>query len=469
MTESTGGTWSAKVSPWILFFAVAAAPLPFGSSAPTAIAFWCVVLGIALILAPLRGLGWCQLVLLLLAGVVVAAYAVVLHEQLSPDPWFALAMPHPIWREASDALGFELEPSVAIAQRLPYLELGRPLVAMLSVLCGLVVGTDRTRARELLHVIGWSIAGYAAYGIGSHLIDPTHLLWREKQAYMSAVTSTFVNRNTAAAYFGSGAIVWSLLLWERVQLEMPPGELDWRAMPKRLLANTPRPIAVAFLMLFLCLSAMFMTGSRGGVVLSLMALVIGFTLFFRRDLPRRTGILTALGGGGAVALLVLQLMGAGVNARFDVQGAADGGRLETYRSTLRMIADHPWFGTGQGTFGRAFPAYRSPDVSMWWVWDIAHNTLIEIAADMGVPIAALVILAWAVVFGVLVHGIMVRRRDQVVPAAALTVALLAVLHSLIDFPLQIPGYSIVALALVGAGLAQSFRSDSAWNRVDPGG
>ena len=30
------------------------------------------------------------------------------------------------------------------------------------------------------------------------------------------------------------------------------------------------------------------------------------------------------------------------------------------------------------------------------------------------------------------------------------------LHSLIDFSLQIPGYSIVALSLIGAGLAQSF-------------
>ena len=149
-------------------------------------------------------------------------------------------------------------------------------------------------------------------------------------------------------------------------------------------------------------------------------------------------------------------MGAGVNARFDLQGAVDGGRLETYKSTLRMIADHPWFGTGQGTFAYAFPAYRSANVSMWGVWDIAHNTLIEIASDMGVPIAALVVVAfWVMIFAVLVNGVRVRRRDLIIPVAALAVGLIAVLHSLIDFSLQIPGYSIVALALVGAGLAQS--------------
>jgi O-antigen ligase len=120
-----------------------------------------------------------------------------------------------------------------------------------------------------------------------------------------------------------------------------------------------------------------------------------------------------------------------------------------------MIADHPWFGTGQGTFAYAFPAYRSPNVSMWGVWDIAHNTLLEIAADMGVPIAALVVVAWIVIFAVLIRGVWVAPRDLVVPVAAFSVAVLAVLHSLIDFTLQIPGYSIMALALIGAGLAQS--------------
>ena len=50
--------------------------------------------------------------------------------------------------------------------------------------------------------------------------------------------------------------------------------------------------------------------SRGAVVLSLLALVVAFTAFFRRDLPRRAGLVTALAGGGAVALVLLQFMGA---------------------------------------------------------------------------------------------------------------------------------------------------------------
>jgi len=455
MSQETGIAAPTRVASWLLFASVALAPLPFGSFEPTAVAFWCIVLGACLVLAPVRSLGGPRLALAGLAGIVVIAYALVLHEQLAEHPWLAAATPDPIWHQAEAALGEPLQPSVSIARNQPWFELGRPLVCMLAITCGFLVGADRGRARQLLKVIAWSGAIYAAYGILAHLFDPTRILWREKEAYLGYLTGTFINRNTAAAYFGSCAVVWSLLLWERVRLEMPRGPLQWRSMPARLLSRTPTRIVVAFAMMFLCLAAMFMTGSRGAVVLSLLALIVAFTAFFRRDLPGRAGIVTALAGGGAFTLILLQIMGAGVNARFDSAAVGDGGRLETYKATLRMIADHPWFGTGQGTFAYAFPAYRSSNVSMWGVWDIAHNTLLEIASDMGIPIATLVAVAWIVVFAILIRGALIRQRDLVIPVAALTVAILAVLHSLIDFTLQIPGYSIVAMALIGTGLAQS--------------
>ena len=456
----------ARIASWLLFAAVAFAPLPFGSNEPATIAFWCVVLGTCLVFAPLRSFGTGQLVLASVAVIVVATYALVLHEQLADHPWLAAATPHPIWREAEAALGVPLEPSVSIARNQPWFELGRPLICMLAISCGFLIGADRGRARQLLKVTAWSGAAYAAYGILAHLFDPAHILWREKEAYLASVTGTFINRNTAADYFGSSAVVWSLLLWERVRREMPRGPLDWRAIPARFFSATATKVHSAFVMVFLCLLAMFMTGSRGGVALSVFALILAFTAFFRRDLQRWIGLVTAVAGSGAVALILFQLMGAGVNARFDKQGLVDEGRLETYKAALRMIADRPWFGTGQGTFAYAFPAYRSPNVSMWGIWDMAHNTLLEITTDMGIPIGGLVVVAWIVIFAVLIRGVLVRRRGLVIPVTALAVATLAVLHSLIDFTLQIPGYAIVALSLIGAGLARSFPGKQSRNYED---
>ena len=445
-----------RIASWLLFATVALAPLPFGSSQPVAASVWCVVLGLTLAIAPARKLRAPHLVLLGCAGIVVAAYAIVLHEQLAERPWFP---PHPLWSEASDALGTQLDPSISIARHEPYFALGQPLACMLALICGFVVCMDRGRARTLLWVLAWSGIAYALYGVAAHLIDPTKVLWRDKPAYIANVTATFINRNTAAVYFGSCAVVCLMLLCDRVRQDLPREPIAWRKLANELISNTPRDIIVLFAILFGCLLPTFMSGSRAGVILTLMALIVSFALYFRQDLPRRSDIAIAVLGAGALAVVLLQLMGGGVNARFDAQGIGDEGRVAVWRATLRMIADHPWFGTGQGTFMWSFPSYRTGDLSIWGIWDHAHDTLLELAAEMGVPLAFLVAIGWLAIFVVLIHGIRVRKRDLLIPISAFTVAMIAVLHSLIDFSLQIPGYSIPALALVGAGLAQSFASE----------
>ncbi len=278
----------ATISSWILFSVAALAPLPLGSNEPISIAIWCIVLGACVIIAPVPVLRPAQLGLVALFGVVIVAYAFVLHEQLAVHPW--LAAPHPIWHQAEQALGTPLVGSVSIARNQPWFDLGRPLVCLLAIASGFLVGSDRKRARQLLKIIAWSGATYAAYGIIAHLFDPMHILWYEKQAYLDAVTGTFVNRNTAGAYFGSCAVIWSVLLWERVRGEMPPGPLEWRKIPERIYSRRPKRVLIAAAMGFLCLVALFSTGSRGAAVISLLALLIAFVRVFS---PSPAGLVRA--------------------------------------------------------------------------------------------------------------------------------------------------------------------------------
>jgi O-antigen ligase len=209
-------------------------------------------------------------------------------------------------------------------------------------------------------------------------------------------------------------------------------------------------------MLFVCVSAMFMTASRAGVLVSLMILVLTFMIYFSRDMRRGNVVLAALIGCIGTSLLLLQVLGGNVGGRIDTLGFSDGGRLAGYRSTLKIIADNPWFGTGLGTFAAAFPHYRS-DISMWGVWDIAHDTPLELASEMGIPFTLLVAIAWIAALVVLSLGLRGPRRSMVVPLSALAVSLIALLHSLIDFSLQITGYSIIVFALLGLGLSQAMR------------
>jgi O-antigen ligase len=437
----------------LLYLVVALAPLPLGSTEAAMVAIWCVVLGVTVILAAMLDLHKTQLVFIGLGAFIAAAYGVVLHEQLSVHPWFA--SPHPIWKETAELLQIPLQPSTSIARNQPLFAIGPPLLALLSFLCGVIVGSNRSRAHQLFKVVAWSGAVYAIYGIAFALVDPATTTIRVRPI---ALTSTFVNRNTAAVYFGACSVLWLLSVceWSRPHL------LNRRTVSDSTRVDHERlQLAQLILMLTMtvvCLLATFMTGSKAGVGASLLGLVVGVVAFFYRDLPKRQGVLLALGTGCSMALLILYVLAGNVVARFYEQGIIDHTRLSLYRSTLRMIADHPWFGTGLGTFNFAFPAYRSDELPMYGIFDRAHNTLLEIAAEAGAPLACVVVASWVVVFGTLAYGVRTRRRDRVIPPAAIAVGLSAVLHSLVDFSLQIPGFAIVVFGVVGTGVAQSFSS-----------
>jgi O-antigen ligase len=226
----------------------------------------------------------------------------------------------------------------------------------------------------------------------------------------------------------------------------------------RQLREERKGFLLRFVMLFICLSAMFMTGSRGGVLFSLGALVTSFAIYFARDLSRGPRLAAAVVAGVGISLFLLQVLGGNVTDRIDLQGLSDTGRPSAYRSTLRIIADNPWIGTGLGTFASAFPAYRGSDISMLGLWDIAHSTPLELASETGIPFTLIVAAAWIVALVVLLLACRGRRRSVAVPLSAFTVAMIAVTHSCIDFSLQIAGYSIVVFALLGVGLSQAVLS-----------
>src|SRR4051812_6722470 len=332
----------------ILFFVVACAPFPFGSTNDISIALWCLCLSVALILASTRELRSEHLWLLAGIGVIIVGYAFVLHEQLSDHPWVAPF--NPIWTKASELLDVPIPPSASIVKNEAFFALGAPLANILAIVLGIIIGAERERARRLLWVIAVSGALYALYGVASFLIEPTMILWRGKTAYMGSVTRTFINRNTAAAYFGYCAVIWMLLILEDVRRRLPERHVEWKRVSRDVAEIPPRQILPHLGALLICLMAMFMTGSRAGVSLSLLAMIVSFTVFLRKDLPPRTGIWISLGSGVVVALGLMQLLGGRVSSRFESQGLVDEGRIEAWKSTLQIIADNPWFGTGMGTF-----------------------------------------------------------------------------------------------------------------------
>jgi probable O-glycosylation ligase (exosortase A-associated) len=125
--------------------------------------------------------------------------------------------------------------------------------------------------------------------------------------------------------------------------------------------------------------AVFLTGSRGGLLALVATLLLMVVRFKRRFLAL----------GVAVAFVIAFVLQAG-NTMWERSGTIDDyqddssavGRLEAWDAAMRMMLAHPFTGVGPGAFIRAFPGYSEA------VPRAAHNTLFQFGAEYG-PVAAL--------------------------------------------------------------------------------
>jgi hypothetical protein len=438
----------------ILFAVVALSPLPLGSTAPLFIAAECGMLGLAAITLTLRTAQNVHIALLLCLALVPVAYLVVIHEQISEHPWLSYAFPSPWWGRASAALAEPLRGTRSVIRDQSWYSLGAPLLASLALLNSLIICTDRIWARRLIDWVLWVGTAYAVFGIASFVSDPTHILAFEKYAYRDVLTSTFINRNTAAVYFGTCLILAAVKVAVALRERKSSGvsfRSRWRVLP-----DIPRAALLPAAFCLINLVAVLMTASRAGAVLSVFASAVSVGLVFRSRLTNMRAALVALAGTGAAIGILLVLIGGAVTSRFASQGLGDGGRFEIYVATLPLVEDNWLFGTGLGTFRWGFSPYRPDNVPIWGIWDREHNTLLEIAAEGGLPLAGVVLAAALAIAILLFRGAIIRRMDRDIPIVGFGVALLGFTHAMIDFSLQIPGYAITAFAIMGAGLAQSF-------------
>jgi O-antigen ligase len=142
--------------------------------------------------------------------------------------------------------------------------------------------------------------------------------------------------------------------------------------------------------------------------------------------------------------------------RIGSKGLLDDARWSVYEYCIEAIRQRPLLGAGAGTFADLFPSLRAEGFSGWGVWDYAHSTILEITVEMGIPIAAMVVLAATASLIILVRAALKSKDQSRSSLAAIAgIAILSYLHSIVDFSLQIPGYLIPFAVLLGCGLARA--------------
>ncbi|WP_159726783.1 O-antigen ligase [Methylosinus sp. Ce-a6] len=436
------------VHTWLTIAAASFAPLPYGSTDPFWIGAWVLVLAAALAIAPLGAFNRAQERALCWMICLWLTYSAIAALQILPNPPL---LAHEAWLQAKELLGAAPSPRISARDSIPLDALGRTLLAILAFCNGFIVGARQQEARRLLDWVAYAGATVALYAVAAELAAPSHLLFRSKTAYLGDMTGTFVNRNTAATFFAVISTLWLFaILRKAARIHLYVGGL-MLIVPQHEAAA--RSLALRIMALSISAIALLGTHSRGGVLAFAFGLATCAAIVLLEK--GKTLLLAAL----AALVTIIYRHGGTIVSRVESEGLSDGGRWTTYRSSLKLVVEHPWLGTGLGTFEDVFPMVRGNGAFTSGVWDKAHNTVVEIAVEMGLPMAASVVIAasW-ILYSTYRAALESEGRRRADLLALSCIAVTAFAHSLMDFSMQIPGFLAPFAILLGVASALSLQT-----------
>ncbi len=197
--------------------------------------------------------------------------------------------------------------------------------------------------------------------------------------------------------------------------------------------------------------------SRGGWLATGLALTVFFGVLFVSRASRLPAI-----------VFVLLLVTAGVfffkgyqpqhrwRQMFHESGVVDDVRFYLWKPAVQIWRENLWWGGGPAHYDHRFPAHRPNVVQMRAGY--AHNDYLNVLADWGIVGAVMILAAFVLLFaGVLKSWKFVHRsndlgskpsnRSSFVLGSAVGLGAL-LLHSVVDFNMQIPANAILAVTLM---------------------
>lgn len=331
------------------------------------------------------------------------------------------------------------------------------------VIFGLTVSTVRTEEEIRRLTLALIVTGFgvALFAIFQRYAGNGKMFWLREVRESGAVYGPFVNRNHFAGYMGM-LIPLSIGYTVAAFTGIPArGQTAWRRFVHRLTSEQANRLALLLFATLVMSVSLVLSLSRAGIVSFLTAVIlIAMILVFGRA-SRRWILLPGL----LVAALLISLAWFGLGPLIDryqtlLHLPDDGsmlGRIEVWKDTAKIAADHPWMGSGLGTFGAVYPAYKTLTDQV--VYDHAHNDYVQLLAETGWVGFGLSLGILGTVLGMVIAGWRSRRSPWAKGLLiGVTTGLIALLiHGLNDFNFHIPSNAALFAVLMGL----------AWNLARP--
>ena len=274
-------------------------------------------------------------------------------------------------------------------------------------------------------------AGYAFFALAQELTSNGKIFWVHSPQFGGSIYGSYVNHDHYAGL---------------MEMLVP---IPFVLSMGHLLKGGKRVLVGSCAVLMA--GTIFLSGSRGGM----LAFVLEMVLFAALTFGKRRSPRIAL-GSMAVCVFVLALLifvGKGQEVLGRLGDLSPGTRLEMTKDSLKMFSRRPVFGWGLGTFPTVYPSYRSFYTNLFV--NEAHNDYAQLLVETG--LLGFGLMLWFLV-RLYRHGLPTSHRwefqwDRAVSLAAVLGCTGILLHSFVDFNLQIPANA--ALFYVLCGLAAS--------------
>ncbi|HWR81963.1 MAG TPA: O-antigen ligase family protein [Candidatus Deferrimicrobium sp.] len=232
---------------------------------------------------------------------------------------------------------------------------------------------------RLVTALATGVALVSAYGIiqrftGIHWFKPVPPLAAPDFGFL--VCGNFSNSLTFGNYFGTASaflLGFAVGGWKHLSRS-----LRWLCLAASILG----------------IAATLLSYSRGAIIGLAVALIVLGVLAGRRYVI--ASVVTVI-----VLALTTYFIIPGLADRFqtvtsrDLGGVYEGSRVFIWKNSLKVIAEHPLFGVGQGNFKAAYTARLRPDIPDIRKHAHAHNDFLNIAAISGIPGALFFAGIWA--------------------------------------------------------------------------